>query len=290
MAQQTSVSSLLDMTSSSNVVFLGEAGSGKSEIALNFAQALAELGGKPVHFFDLDMTKPLFRSRDRREALEALGVEVHYEAQFMDAPTLTGGVRQRLNDPHCCAVLDVGGDYIGARSIGGYAPLLNRDGTTVYYVINPFRPWSGSREDIEVTMRRVLGAARLGSFRLVANPNLGPETRAEDVLEGLRRFQGLFPGEEALFACALLASLLLTWAARGASTAHAAAPQSASMAAASAHVFFLPCRCRFLPAIGPRPPFCFSACGAAHCAHSTVFYSIPYILLQVQRPWKQKQP
>lgn len=38
MAQQTSVSSLLDMTSSSNVVFLGEAGSGKSEIALNFAQ------------------------------------------------------------------------------------------------------------------------------------------------------------------------------------------------------------------------------------------------------------
>ena len=85
MAQQTSVSSLLDMTSSSNVVFLGEAGSGKSEIALNFAQALAELGGKPVHFFDLDMTKPLFRSRDRREALEALGVEVHYEAQFMDA-------------------------------------------------------------------------------------------------------------------------------------------------------------------------------------------------------------
>ena len=54
MAQQTSVSSLLDMTSSSNVVFLGEAGSGKSEIALNFAQALAELGGKPVHFFDLD--------------------------------------------------------------------------------------------------------------------------------------------------------------------------------------------------------------------------------------------
>lgn len=47
MAQQTSVSSLLDMTSSSNVVFLGEAGSGKSELALNFAQALAELGGKP---------------------------------------------------------------------------------------------------------------------------------------------------------------------------------------------------------------------------------------------------
>lgn len=105
------------------------------------------------------MTKPLFRSRDRREALEALGVEVHYEAQFMDAPTLTGGVRQRLNDPHCCAVLDVGGDYIGARSIGGYAPLLNRDGTTVYYVINPFRPWSATLEHMIQVLGRTLGVS-----------------------------------------------------------------------------------------------------------------------------------
>lgn len=189
MAQQTSVSSLLDMTSSSNVVFLGEAGSGKSEIALNFAQALAELGGKPVHFFDLDMTKPLFRFRDRREALEALGVEVHYEAQFMDAPTLTGGVRQRLNDPHCCAVLDVGGDYIGARSIGGYAPLLNRDGTTVYYVINPFRPWSATLEHIDHVLGETLGVSHveLARLRLVGNPNLGPETTPADVAEGTRR-------------------------------------------------------------------------------------------------------
>jgi len=41
-----------------NFVFLGEAGSGKSEIAISFAKALAKAGDKPVHFFDLDMTKP----------------------------------------------------------------------------------------------------------------------------------------------------------------------------------------------------------------------------------------
>ena len=129
------------------------------------------------------MTKPLFRSRDRREALEALGVEVHYEAQFMDAPTLTGGVRQRLNDPHCCAVLDVGGDYIGARSIGGYAPLLNRDGTTVYYVINPFRPWSATLEHIDQVLGETLGVSHveLARLRLVGNPNLGPETTPADI-------------------------------------------------------------------------------------------------------------
>ena len=46
-----------------SVVFLGEAGCGKSEIAVNLALRLAA-GERPVHFFDLDMTKPLFRSRD----------------------------------------------------------------------------------------------------------------------------------------------------------------------------------------------------------------------------------
>ena len=39
-----------------NFVFLGEAGSGKSEIAINFALSLHQQGGKEVHLFDLDMT------------------------------------------------------------------------------------------------------------------------------------------------------------------------------------------------------------------------------------------
>ena len=74
-----------------NFVLLGEAGSGKSEIALNLAAHLAQCQPLPVHFFDLDMTKPLFRSRDLAEEMEALGVHFHFEKQFMDAPTQVGG-------------------------------------------------------------------------------------------------------------------------------------------------------------------------------------------------------
>ena len=189
MVKHISVLDLLTSDSSTNFVFLGEAGSGKSEIALNVACALAEAGERPVHFFDLDMTKPLFRSRDRRAVLEASGAEVHYEEQFMDAPTQTGGVRRRLNDPDCFAVLDVGGDYIGARSIGGYAPLLNQDETTVYYVINPFRPWSATLEHIDKVLGETLGVSHveLARLRLVGNPNLGPETTPADVADGAAR-------------------------------------------------------------------------------------------------------
>ena len=34
----------------------------------------------------------LFRSRDAGKELERAGVTVHYQEQFMDAPTLVGGV------------------------------------------------------------------------------------------------------------------------------------------------------------------------------------------------------
>lgn len=90
---------------------------GKSEIALNLAAHLAQCQPLPVHFFDLDMTKPLFRSRDLAEEMEALGVHFHFEKQFMDAPTQVGGVNRLLRDPKCCVVMDVGGDDIGARAV-----------------------------------------------------------------------------------------------------------------------------------------------------------------------------
>ena len=47
-----------------NIVLLGEAGSGKTEIAANIAIRLAEKDEKPVYLIDMDQTKCLFRARD----------------------------------------------------------------------------------------------------------------------------------------------------------------------------------------------------------------------------------
>lgn len=176
-----------------NFVFLGEAGSGKSEIAISFARALAAQGGKPVHFFDLDMTKPLFRSRDAGAELEQAGITVHYQEQFMDAPTLVGGVAPMLRDEDSLVVLDVGGDHIGARSIGGFAPQLNRPSTAVFYVINAYRPWSDTIEHIDETLGKILGVShvKLSQLFLVANPNNGPSTTLDEVVEGFRRTNAL---------------------------------------------------------------------------------------------------
>ncbi len=176
---------------SSNFVFVGEAGSGKSEVAINFAKYLVDFGDKAVHFFDLDMTKPLFRSREVKEEIEGLGIEFHHEEQFMDAPTLVGGVKRLLRDKDCYVVLDVGGDYMGARAIGGFAPELNKQESTVYYVINPFRPWSLDVDHIDQVLGGILHVSHLEieKLRLITNPNMGYATDRAQVVEGQRKIE-----------------------------------------------------------------------------------------------------
>lgn len=187
-----------------NFIFVGEAGSGKSEIALNFAHWLKALRDKPVHFFDMDMTKPLFRSRDVHEEMETAGISFHYEEQFMDAPTLVGGVNRLLRDPDCYVILDVGGDYIGARSVGGYAPQINRDQTIVYYVLNSYRPWSYDIDHIDETLAKILGVSHieLGKLSMVNNPNNGLTTTTEEFLDGCRKMDEIIsPYAELKYAC-----------------------------------------------------------------------------------------
>lgn len=172
-----------------NFVFLGEAGSGKSEIAVNLAMDLAKHSNKKVHFFDMDMTKPLFRSRDLDEELEKAGIELHYEEQFMDAPTLVGGVNRLLKDQDSIVIMDVGGDYIGARSIGSFAPRLNREDTVIYYVLNAMRPWSYDIEHIDGTLGQVLKVSHINltQIKLIDNPNNGVTTTADEYLKASRK-------------------------------------------------------------------------------------------------------
>jgi hypothetical protein len=191
------------ISGSKNFVFIGEAGSGKTEVALNLALCMAERTDREVHFFDLDQTKPLFRARDASGVLEREGIFFHYQAQYLDAPTVASGVVEQLTDGNSFVLLDIGGGSHGSHMIGQFSHILNRNDTRVLYLVNPYRPWSGSAENIEYTMARVTGAARLQRAELVANPNLGPDTTVEDVVEGEKKLRKMFPEAEVSFLCAL---------------------------------------------------------------------------------------
>lgn len=176
-----------------NFVFVGEAGCGKSEIAINFAIQFAKISDKPVHFFDLDQTKPLFRSRDVAEMLMEKNVNFHYEEQFFDAPTIVGGVREHLLDENAVVVIDVGGDHLGSRLIGGFSHILNRENAQNFFVINSYRPWSRELVTIDGTMARVLGMAHidLANVSIMSNPNLGVTTTAEEIISGNEKLKDM---------------------------------------------------------------------------------------------------
>ena len=187
-----------------NYVFIGEAGSGKTETALSFARALARIESRKVHFFDMDQTKPVLRARDAGRILEEEGVVFHYQDQFLDAPTVASGVREILQNRSCTAILGIGGGTYGSHMIGQFAAYLNTPETETFYVVNPYRPWSGSKEDIAETMQRVLGAAGLRNYTVIANPNLGVRTTPEHIIRGIEEIKALFEDtdREICFVCA----------------------------------------------------------------------------------------
>jgi ABC-type oligopeptide transport system ATPase subunit len=181
------------MNEKKNFVFIGEAGSGKSEIVLNVALRLAEATGRPVDLFDLDQTKPLYRSRDMKDEFAKRGVTIHYQDQYLDAPVMVGGVRVSLVSDHY-TLLDIGGGHQAAKFAGAYADLLSKDDSVPVYIINPYRPWTKSVDAIDGTMRYILGSMRLDHIYMLGNPNLGYTTTVNEFMDGLKKIDKLLDG------------------------------------------------------------------------------------------------
>ena len=91
------------------VLFTGNYGSGKSEVAVNYTLHFANTG-IPVRIADLDIVNPYFRCREAREPLESIGVEVvapDHEFHSADLPILLPRIRGliektgRTHRPRC---------------------------------------------------------------------------------------------------------------------------------------------------------------------------------------------
>jgi len=183
------------------IIFAGRFGSGKTETALNYALALAHDAApgtvralnpehpfsNPVILIDLDIVTPYFRSREMAERLNGDGVQVIAPSligQHLDTPAITPqilGAIQQLDRP---VVLDVGGDRQGARALGQFSPAIQQRGYTMYFVVNPYRPFTDTLEGVRSAVAEIEASARLRVHSLVSNPNLIGETTLEHVVEG----------------------------------------------------------------------------------------------------------
>jgi hypothetical protein len=166
-------------------LFAGHYGSGKTNIAVNYALLLAREGRRTA-IADLDIVNPYFRTKDSAEELSAAGVEL-ISPQFantnVDLPALPAEAYRLVEDRSLFAVMDIGGDDRGAYALGRYTPfILAEDNFRMAFVANPYRPLTRTPEDALAVMREIEAAGGLPFTDIVNNANLAHETTPETVL------------------------------------------------------------------------------------------------------------
>ena len=169
-------------------LFAGHYGSGKTNIAVNYALALAREGRK-VCIGDLDIVNPYFRTADSARELENAGIELissRYANTNVDLPALPAENYRLVQDKSCCGIMDIGGDDRGAYALGRYTPfILAENNYRMAFVANSYRPLTRTPEEAMEVMREIEAACGLPFTCIINNANLGPETTAQTVLDAL---------------------------------------------------------------------------------------------------------
>lgn len=163
-------------------LFCGHYGSGKSNIAVNYAEKLANSGLRTA-LADIDIVNPYFRSADSKEELEKAGVRVvalPFANSNVDLPALPQEVYGLVQRRDIHAVLDVGGDDRGALALGRFAPyILEENNYEMLFVVNFYRPLTGDPESAFEVLKEIETAAGMQFTGIVNNSNLGEETTKE---------------------------------------------------------------------------------------------------------------
>lgn len=167
-------------------LFAGHYGSGKTNIAVNYALYLNETG-KWVQIADLDIVNPYFRTKDSEALLNAHGIRLissAYANTNLDAPAMPAEMYAITCEKDCFFVVDVGGDDRGALALGRLAPdLIAENNFEMIFVANCCRPLTRTAQEAMEVMREIEYAGGVPFTAIANNTNLGEETRPEDVLE-----------------------------------------------------------------------------------------------------------
>ena len=177
-----------DLTYKRVTVFAGHYGSGKTNIAVNYALKISETE-KSVSIADLDIVHPYFRKKDSAKMLDNSGIRLissEYANTNVDTPALPAEIYSVFSVKSVHAVLDVGGDDRGALALGRYVPyMLEENDYEMLFVINKYRFLTADAASTVEVMREIEAAAGLKFTGIVNNSNIGEETTAQAVLDSL---------------------------------------------------------------------------------------------------------
>jgi hypothetical protein len=102
---------------------------------------------------------------------------------FSDLPIAGPGIAALIKDPSYRVILDVGGNDMGATALGTYRQEIQTNDSSLYMVVNPFRPFTNSIDNIIEMKSDIEYSSGLAVNALISNPNVGPSTNLHQVLD-----------------------------------------------------------------------------------------------------------
>ena len=169
-------------------LFAGHYGSGKTNIAVNYALHLARKGQK-VCIADLDIVNPYFRTKDSAEELSAAGIDLispRFANTNVDLPALPAESYRLVQDKSTYGIMDIGGDDRGAYALGRFADAIKAENDyRMAFVLNCYRPLTSTVDDAIEIMREIEAACGIQFTCIVNNSNIGRETTREAFLDSL---------------------------------------------------------------------------------------------------------
>lgn len=168
-------------------LFTGHFGSGKTEIAINYARKLKQEGIAKVTIVDLDIVNPYFCSRDLEDELKEEGIRVISQGRHLanaELMVVPAEVMAAFQQKDHTVIFDVGGDDMGATALGQYNRFFREEDYDMFFVVNINRPLTRDLPGVREYLDAIEHSSRLKVSKLVNNTNLGTATSLSAIQAG----------------------------------------------------------------------------------------------------------
>ncbi|HDS03231.1 MAG TPA: hypothetical protein ENN72_05920 [Firmicutes bacterium] len=168
-------------------IFSGYYGSGKTEVASNFALFLKK-NHEHVALADMDVVNPYFRSRDKEILFRENGIKLiapPSRVNSADLPVITASIGGMIDQDDYKVVLDMGGDDVGTIPLGSLRKRIQEKGRfEVFIIVNVNRPFTRDTDGIIKMAKLIEKMSELHPTAIISNTHMKELTDREMILRG----------------------------------------------------------------------------------------------------------